>query len=87
MNRGVIRQPVFRDQLKSKALQRVADQQRCGLVEFNVTGGFAAPQNVVVHARQVVMHQRICVDEFNRNPGCRRASRLGTDNFTGGKSQ
>jgi hypothetical protein len=40
----------------------------------NVIGGAAAPQRVVVHCRQIVMNQRVRVDELDGACGgeCRR---------------
>ena len=42
------------------------DEQRGGLVELDVARRLAAAQHVVVHARQVVVHQRIGVDQLDR---------------------
>ena len=33
-------------------------------------GRFAAPQVVVVHRRQIVMHERECMNQLDRNGGC-----------------
>ena len=52
-------------QLEGQRLQAVADQQGGRLVVLDVAGRLAAAQHVVVHARQVVMHQRIGVDQFD----------------------
>ncbi len=46
--------------------QAVAGQNRHRLAEHFVVGGLAAPQVVVVERRQVVVNQRIGVDEFER---------------------
>jgi hypothetical protein len=54
------------EKLESQRLQAVADQQGGWFVEFNMAGRAAATQHVVVHARQVVMNQRIGVDQFDR---------------------
>ena len=56
---------IARQQLKRQRLQRIAHQHRGGLVEGLVTGGPAAPQVVVIHRRQIVMDQRVDVDEFD----------------------
>jgi hypothetical protein len=37
--------------------QGIADQQRRRLVVFDVAGRFAAPQDIVIHAGQIVVHQ------------------------------
>jgi len=62
---GAVREDVFGQNLKRQRLQRVAHQQRGGLVEFDVTGGLAATQDIVVHAGQVIVHQRIGVDHLD----------------------
>ena len=51
---------------KCKRLQSVACKQRLRFTERHVTRGLAAPQRIVVHAGQVVMHQGIRVDRLNR---------------------
>jgi len=48
---------IARQQFECECLQGVARQYRCGFIERFVAGGFAAPQVVVVHGWQVVMHQ------------------------------
>jgi hypothetical protein len=64
-------------------LQRVAGQQRCRLAECHVTRWPASPQRVVIHARQVVVDERIGVDQFDG--GSRRVSGVGggSDGFRG----
>ena len=47
-------------------LQRVAGEQRRRLAERDVAGRLAAAQRVVVHARQVVVDERIGVDQLDR---------------------
>jgi hypothetical protein len=53
--------------MKRQGLQGVPRQDRGGLVEGLVAGGPAAPQVVVVHGRQVVVDQRIGVDQLHRH--------------------
>ncbi len=57
----------FDEDFERQTLQRVADQQGGGLVEFHMHGGLAATQGVVVHGRHVVVHQRIGVDQLDRS--------------------
>ncbi len=52
--------------LEGKGQQRVAGQHRRRLVELPVRGRLAAPQVVVVHAGQVVVHQGIGVQGLDR---------------------
>ena len=47
-------------------MQRVARQYRRCFVISAVDGRLAAPQVIIVHTRQVVMHERIDMDRFDR---------------------
>jgi len=58
-----------RQVLECARLQRIAGEDGGGFVEGDVHGGLAAAQVVVVHRRQVVVHQRIGVDQFHRDGG------------------
>ena len=49
-----------------RGLQRIAGQERHRLAVLHVAGGLAAPQRVVVHAGEVVVHERIGVDHLDR---------------------
>jgi hypothetical protein len=60
---GQARRVQHRERLR---LQRVAREQRHGLAERDVARRLAAAEHVVVHARQVVVHERIGVDHFHR---------------------
>ena len=60
---------MFREQLKRQRLQTVPDQQRSRLVILDMASRLAAAQHVVIHARHIVMHQRISMDQLDR---CRR---------------
>ena len=51
--------------LKCMGRQGIADQKGGRLVKLDVAGRLAATQDVVVHARQVVMYQRIGMDQFD----------------------
>ncbi len=52
--------------------QRVAGQDRGGLVERDMGGRAAAPQVVVVHGGQVVVDQRIAMNHLERRTGPER---------------
>ena len=68
--RGVRRQSrTVREHLEREHLQRIADENRGRFVEGAVAGRPAAAQIVVVHRRQVVVHQPVDVDEFDRAGG------------------
>ena len=56
-------------QLEGQRLQRVARQQRTGFAKFHMHRGFAPAQDVVVHTRHVVVHQRVGVDQLDRAGG------------------
>jgi hypothetical protein len=76
-----------RQQLEGQRLQRVAGQQRIGLAELHVHRGLAAAQHVVVHAGQVVVHQRIGVDQFGGAGRAQRRGLVAADRFAGGQHQ
>jgi hypothetical protein len=58
--------------LKGQRLERVAAEDRRRLVEGAVAGGAAAPQVVIVHRREVVVDERVGVDQLDGN-GRRRS--------------
>jgi hypothetical protein len=68
-------------------LQGIAHQQRGGFIELNVAGRFAAPQIVVVHARHVVMRQRIDMNQLDRAGGMFDPGWIGADRLAGRESQ
>ena len=53
------------EQLKRQDLQRVSRQDGGRLVEGLVAGRPAPPQVVIVHGRQVVVHERVAMDQFD----------------------
>ena len=55
----------LRQQLKSQGLKRIASQHGAGLIKLHVHGRTTTPQLVVIHARQVVMNQRVGMDQFD----------------------
>jgi hypothetical protein len=60
---------LVRQYLERKRLQGVPGQNGRRLVELLVAGRPAAPQIIVVHGRQVVVDQGICMHQFNRARG------------------
>ena len=56
----------LREHFEGARLQRVADEDRGGFIEGAMAGGAAAAQVVVVHGRQVVVHQAVDVNELDR---------------------
>ena len=83
----VRRQLGFGKNLESQRLQCIADQQGGRLVVFDMAGRPAAPQHVVVHAGQIVMDQRIGMDQFDGTGGCIDLLRIGAECLTGGMAQ
>ena len=70
-------------QLEGERQQRVPGQDGGPLVEGMPDCGLAAAQRVVVHGRQVVMHQRVAMHQFERE-GCRHGGFApGADNGRG----
>ena len=59
----------------ASACMRVAGEHRLGVAEPHVHGRLAAAQHVVVHARQVVVDQRIGVDQLDRAGGAQAPPR------------
>jgi hypothetical protein len=54
----------------SKArLQRIAGQNGGGFVEGAMTGGAATTQVVIIHGRQIVVHQAVDMNELDRGGG------------------
>jgi hypothetical protein len=53
---------VLAEDLERERLQRVAGENRGRLVEFDVRRRTAAAQVIVVHRRQVVVHERVGVN-------------------------
>ena len=54
--------------LEGDGQQRVPRQHRRHFVKSDMGGGAAAAQIVIVHARQIVMHQRIGMQRLDRRP-------------------
>ena len=61
-----------RQNVEGKRQQAVAGEDRGRLVEFLVRGRLPAPQVVIVHRRQIVVHQRIAMHAFERGAGHQR---------------
>ena len=72
---GQHRHPAFgglrrvRQHVECQRLQRIAGEDRGGFVEGDMHGRLATAQGVVVHRRQVVVHQRVAMDQFDRDRG------------------
>ena len=62
-----------RQKFEGKALQGVSGEGCSRFVPFAVEGRLAAAQIVIVHARQIVMHQRIGMDAFDGQRSVQRS--------------
>jgi hypothetical protein len=62
-------------QLERQGLQRIAGQHRRRLVPFHMHCRQAAPQRIVIHRRQIVMHQAIGMQTFHRRRRIHRGVR------------
>ena len=83
---GILRVVAFLGHgLEGQALQAVAGKDGAGLVL--VGGGLAATQVVVVHGRQIVVHQRIGMDQLDRAGGAVGAGLVTIQCFAGGVDQ
>src|SRR4051812_7780458 len=56
----------MRDNTKSFCDKRITRQYGRRLAKNFMIGGFAAAEIIIVHARKIIMNQRISVNEFNR---------------------
>jgi hypothetical protein len=65
-----------RQDLERERLHRVAGEHRLGDAELHVHRRLAAAEHVVVHARQVVVDERIGVDQLDAQAARIAASRL-----------
>jgi hypothetical protein len=70
-------------QLERFGEQRVACQYRHRLAVLDPHGGLPAPQAVVVHRGQVVMHEAEGVDEFEGARGGQHLFRRAAERFCG----
>ena len=61
----IVERVVFSQYLESERVQRVADEDRRCLIVRDVHGGAAATKIVVVHGRQIVVHERIGVNHLD----------------------
>ena len=78
---------VGRQDLERERLHGVAREHRLGDAEADVDGRLAAPQDVVVHARQVVVDERIGVDQLDRAGGTERRAMLAMDRVGRGEDE
>jgi hypothetical protein len=65
-----VRVVAAREDFERKRLQRVAGKHRHGFAEHDMAGGATTPQCVVIHCRQIVVHQRIGMDQLDRAGWC-----------------
>ncbi len=58
------------ENFEGTGLQRVAHEDGRRFIEGAMAGGTSTAQIVVVHRRQVVVHQAVDVDQLDRGRGC-----------------
>ncbi len=63
---GILVRRLVGEDLEGQSVQRIAGEDRGAFVEGAVQSRLAAPQIVIVHARQIVVDQRIDVDALDR---------------------
>lgn len=68
--------------LECACLQGIASKDCGGFVEGDVHRWAAATQRVIVHGRQIIVHQRIRVDQFHRHRWRIQAAFLGAEQGT-----
>ena len=76
-----------RQHLEGQRLHGVAGEHRLGDAEADVHGRLAAAQDVVVHARQVVVDERIGVDQLDRAGRAQRRRALAVHGVGGGQHE
>ena len=67
---------------KAAAAQTIARQQRSRFIKLNVTSWFASTQYIVIHTRQIVMHQRIGMNKLDRSSSHGNPLDIGLCQFT-----
>jgi len=75
------------ENLESQHLQSVADQNSGGLIEGFVAGGPPAAQIIIVHRGQIVVHQRVGMNQFHRGSGAIQLGQRNSQSFSGGVNQ
>ena len=60
------------EDFEGKGQQRIAGENGGGLVKGLVRGGLATAEIIVIHGREIVMHQRVAMHAFERStdPEC-----------------
>jgi hypothetical protein len=64
---------VVGENFERQRMQAVPGEHRRGLAERLVDGRLAAPEVIIVHARQVVVDQAVDVDALDRGAGAKGA--------------
>ena len=69
-----------RNGFERQCQKAVACKYGGGFPKFFVRGGLAAPQIVIIQSRQIIVDQRIGMDEFDRAAGIKRVRKIGFKN-------
>ncbi len=75
--------PVLSEDLEGQDLERIAGEDRGRLVESLVAGRPTPAQVVIVHRRQIVMDERIGMDQFHRRSRAVQPGRVHADRLAG----
>ena len=59
-----------REHRKGERLQRIAGQDRGGLIKGAMAGRAAAAQVIVIHRRQIIVNQAVGMDQFDCGGRC-----------------
>ena len=79
----ILGEGVLGEELEGEALQRISGEERRRLVELDVARGLAPAQRIVVHARQIVVDQRVRMDHLDGRGARIHAGDVGIDDFAG----
>ena len=74
------------ENLERGGLERIPGKDRLGDTVLGVDGRAAAPHRIVVHARQVVVDERVGMQQFDRNCGAKRGLRIAANGLADGEA-
>jgi len=73
---------IAREDFEGEHLQRVADENGGCFVEGAMTGGPAAAQIVIVHRWQIIVHERVRMNQFDCACGAVESARIEAEHLT-----
>jgi hypothetical protein len=84
---GIVRQAILAQAFEKQGFAARRRPARRSLRRIRRAGRLATPQHVVVHAREIVVDERIGVDQLDGGSGQRDTLRLGAGDFAGSEGQ